>query len=414
MLKKTFLLGIAVLCLSILTGCPMEPSFEAVSFPKELPIDSPPFKDVSYLGQLQDALDDDTTNNIRIVDNITLSGISLIPKQKKVEIMPQKNVTISEPITIEGSVNIMEQARLTISDAGDITGIINIMDDADMLVRAPLDFESSELVFTVEPRGRVLIEEGVAITLNGEAAIKGQVSLGNNAQMTVADKFEMDGDLTLHHGAVLVLEDAASGGVNGTITVLKGGHIWDQAEDGGWAWKEQGLGKIVFQYGSYASIGPGGKAVKVVDSVFNDGSQFILTSTASRLTIQKDEYLLEGDAVLADNYSIENTLRLSKGVLKTSSGKSFSLKPGGNLIIENQGVLELVQGTTGELQGAIEVKNGGKYVDARDTALFFSNGDTGSITFDAGSVGLINGKTEIGTNQAGGAPGGTLQLEDGK
>jgi hypothetical protein len=398
----------------------MEPDFGVISFPKEIPEDSvddtPPFKDVSYLGQLQDALDDDTTNNIRIVDNITLAGISIIPKQKKVEIMPQKNLTISAPITIEGSVNIMENALLTITEAGTITGSINIMDDADMLVQSELTFESPESVFTVEPRGRVLVEEGGNITAEGKTLIKGQFSLGNNAQMTATDIFKMDGELTLHYGATLILGNAASGGVNGTITVLKGGHIWDQAQNGGWAWRDQGTGKIVFQYGSYASLGTpannGDVPQNIIDSVFSTGVQLVLTSTASQLTIKKDEYFLEGDAVLAEDYSVANTLRLSRGVLKTSAGKKFSVMSGGNLIIENQGILEVDKETAGELQGIIEVKSGGKYLDEGGVLFPENTGDTGSVIFNTGATGKIK-DAEIGANQAGTAQG-MLQMEDGK
>jgi hypothetical protein len=232
----------------------------------------------------------------------------------------------------------------------------------------------------------------------------------------------VDGDITVGNKAELIIEDDVDGGVNGTVTVEKGGHIWDKASKGGWAWKGQGEGSIVFKYGSYGSMGDANALNHIVSSVASvagTDTQFVLTSTAAQLTLKRDGYYLEGDALIPNKVSIDNTLRIKNGVLKTGSQGKFSIEKGGSLIIEDQGVFDITKETTGSLDGTIEVKSGGKLIDRTPGASVLKNSaadSAGSIVFHKGALGqLVKGdalETTIGTN-SGDTAGKLVQLESG-
>jgi hypothetical protein len=376
----------------VFAGCSMDPGLSLISFPTDKPEDpaapDSPFKVVSYLGELQDALGDDTMNNIRIADNITLEGISEIPAQKTLEIMEQKTLTINEPINING--------------------ILNITDDASMEIKSNVTFGSGSR-FNVAPRGNVVALGTVAIETNDTVTVQGRISLEKGAVLTVDQNLVVDGHITVRDQARLDIQRYASGAVNGTIIVEEGGVISD-ATGGDWAWKT-GTGSIILKYGSEATVGDSPSKL-IVSHFYRKSAAFVLNGFNSQLTLTREGYILDGSAVLDADFKIANTLRIKNGVLKigvknTSGGKipEFSLEESGLLIVENQGILDIEnEAKVGYFKGTIEVQDGGKLIDrAPAGGSFFKedpteNKNTGSIIFYTGSIGQLgDGKNLVST-----------------
>jgi hypothetical protein len=393
-MTKRRLLAAGTVLFFIFAGC-SDPALSVVRFPRDdTPEDSPssdsPFKEVSYLVQLIDALEDDTTNKIRIADNITLSGILEIPEQKTLEIMQQKTLTINDEITV--------------------SGVISIMDDADMWIKSKITFAPASQ-FNVAPRGRVIA--GGEIDAHGKIALRGQISLENTAKLIVDENLVVDGDITVGSGAQLIAGKGVLGGVNGTITVLNGGLIRDQASEGTWIRNKEGAGSIILKYGSVAYIG---NNEPPAIGPLADASLLMLTSTASEVTLTGNGYLLEGGAVINGNFTLEKgeSLWLRNGAFRTSaSEKNFIIEEGASFFIEDQAVFEMAGKTSGKLEGKVEVRRGGKFINNKGGGSLFSSGGNGSLVVYTGAVVQQNDSSNnpveiIGTN------GTKVQLESGR
>jgi hypothetical protein len=423
MVKKG-LLVIGALLFLVFTGCSMEPGLSAITLPKDIPGPDSPFKEVTGLTDLIDALGDPDTNKIHIAENITIGGDGevVIPENKTVEIEPERTLTLNKNVKIEGTINVLDNAGVWVKSDAQITfepsskvniargGIIETGKNATLTVKGELLVGGD---ITVGNKTEFIIAD---IMAGGKASVTGRIFLGEGAKLTVNRDLLVDGDITVGNKAELIIENDVGGGVNGTVIVEKGGHIWDKAPEGGWAWKGTGEGSIVFKYGSYGSVGAANAPNHIVSSVAGTGTQFVLTSTAAQLTLKKDGYYLEGDALIPNDVTIDNTLRIKNGVLTTGSQGKFSIGEGGSLLIEDQGVFDITAGTTGSLTGTIEVKSGGKIIDRTSGASFFKGSaldTTGSIIFHKGALGqLANETTPIGTN-SGDTAGKLVQLESG-
>jgi hypothetical protein len=413
-MTKKGLLATGAIVFFVLTGCLNDPGLDVISRSRDsspsedpAPPDSP-FKEVSYLAQLISALQDDTADEIRIADNITLSGVPEIPKRKTLEIMGQKTLTINEEITVNG--------------------IISIMDDANMRIESPVAFSPSSH-FDIAPGGRVVA--GSDVTAMGTVVVRGHISLGNKAQLIVEQNLDVDGDITVGNGAELIVTPGVSGAVNGTITVLNGGLFRDQSAEGTWVHNREGSGSIILKYGSTTYIGSG---TKPAIGPLTDAGLFRLTGTTSALTLMNKGYLLEGGAVLNGDFTLKTkeVFWIRNGTLNVGPEKDFIIKDGANFIIEDEAkltiedkaklniengarltiedraVLELVDSTNGRLNGTVEVRRGGRFI--KGSGSLFAEGGGGGLVIHAGALvqQTPDSETIIGTN------GTKVRLESGR
>jgi hypothetical protein len=395
----------------VFTACSLDPGVDYISLPKDIPEDSTPpssdapYKEVSNLILLINALEDETTDNIRIADNITLSGISEIPVKKNLEIMEQKTLTINEKITISGAISIMDDANMWIQSDAQVT------------------FHPASR-FNIAPRGTVITGSQADIISRGTVTVQGQIALGSRATLTVDRNLDVEGDITVGTGAELIIGKDVQGRINGTVTVLNGGQIRDSTPDGSWSRNKNGTGAIILKHGSFAYISLDSTSKQDVDvpviGPLANASLLMLTSTLSEVTLLNNGYLLEGDGLLKSDFTLKRgeMLMIRNGTLETSPGKTFSLEEGALFVIENQAFFEIKNSNNGPLNGTVEVRKDGKFVGQMPMGTsFFSRGGTGSLVVHtdgvvAGIGATGDEKIYVGTN-GGDAKGQVIQLEAG-
>ncbi|MDR3144675.1 MAG: hypothetical protein LBU21_00200, partial [Treponema sp.] len=329
-----------------------------------------------------------------VPDTLSAGEVVVVTNVSSAEIT-KLNALTGGTVVVTGTVTLGAGQTLASSGPVKISGEVAVTGDGTAITpSATLDLSAATLSIGAGVTGTTL--SPTAATTVKAIDAKSSLSLSGSSTVTVTGAFTVADAITVTVGtnATFVLDAAASGTNNGTVTI--NGTIQSYAHiDGDGENTVSATGKVAF------GVDNGGNPVYIAGPAGDSPEKFVLGSGGT-FTYGNGFYTIKGpvsvnggwDTGLIDLHN--EKLHIASGTLTIPSGKSLRMK--------NEGTLRSL---TGEVGAQITVDNGGKlYLEENDAMgkNFYASAGT-AVTYDTSISGLniVPANTYTWTATAGGA-----------